>query len=328
MKKKALSLSLALSLCLSLAVPALAAETKVLSDFKGGSIALDGVLSSEEITFPFMRYGEAGEVVEMVTATVYRVAPGSNVICYNNADKDLVYNAGSYDPTGISEYGCINGMLNWGDGSPIDNETLSFPVNEGEFLSLSLSTYEYESSQNIYVYAGDRKTDLKAIVEAGVAEYAAYDALPKAYERSTTVRLHGLEAPYFMLTSRVLKDANGYETNYVELRDLGDKLTQSGAAERFNVTWENNAIHVQTRTDYAAPQESSSNGYLKEEAPYSTEVPSIFVDGKEVQLEGILLTDDQGGGHTYYKLRDLGAALGFGVDWSVEEGVFLTCTGK
>ena len=30
----------------------------------------------------------------------------------------------------------------------------------------------------------------------------------------------------------------------------------------------------------------------------------------------ILLTDDQGGGYTYYKLRDLGKVLNFNVGWS------------
>ena len=36
-----------------------------------------------------------------------------------------------------------------------------------------------------------------------------------------------------------------------------------------------------------------------------------------------VLTDDSGDGYTYYKLRDLGAALGFTVDWSAEQGVFI-----
>ena len=36
-----------------------------------------------------------------------------------------------------------------------------------------------------------------------------------------------------------------------------------------------------------------------------------------------MLTDDSGGAYTYYKLRDLGKALGFNVDWSAEKGVFV-----
>lgn len=41
----------------------------------------------------------------------------------------------------------------------------------------------------------------------------------------------------------------------------------------------------------------------------------------------IYLTSDTGGGFTYYRLRDLGKALGFNVGWSAERGVFIE-TGK
>ena len=45
--------------------------------------------------------------------------------------------------------------------------------------------------------------------------------------------------------------------------------------------------------------------------------------GSAAALESIVLTDDSGNGYTYYKLRDLGTALGFTVDWSAEQGVFI-----
>lgn len=40
-----------------------------------------------------------------------------------------------------------------------------------------------------------------------------------------------------------------------------------------------------------------------------------------MSLDSITLTDDNGGGYTYYKLRDLGTALGFEVDWTSETGI-------
>ena len=40
-------------------------------------------------------------------------------------------------------------------------------------------------------------------------------------------------------------------------------------------------------------------------------------------LTAFVLTDDEGGDHTYYQLRDLGKALGFNVGWSAERGVFI-----
>ena len=47
------------------------------------------------------------------------------------------------------------------------------------------------------------------------------------------------------------------------------------------------------------------------------------VNDAETALDTILLTDDDGGGYTYYKLRDLGRKLGFNVGWTAERGIFL-----
>lgn len=40
-------------------------------------------------------------------------------------------------------------------------------------------------------------------------------------------------------------------------------------------------------------------------------------------LGAIPLTNDAGSGYMYFKLRDLGEALGFTVDWSVENGIYI-----
>ena len=44
------------------------------------------------------------------------------------------------------------------------------------------------------------------------------------------------------------------------------------------------------------------------------------MDGSPAALSAILLTDDSGNGYTYYKLRDLGEALNFQVDWTAGRG--------
>ena len=48
---------------------------------------------------------------------------------------------------------------------------------------------------------------------------------------------------------------------------------------------------------------------------------TVTVDGRPHDLSAIVLTDDDGAEYTYYKLRDLGQALGFGVSWSAGTGV-------
>ena len=56
--------------------------------------------------------------------------------------------------------------------------------------------------------------------------------------------------------------------------------------------------------------------------PYSPATAATNVNGA-AGLEAIVLTDARGGAYTYYKLRDLGKALGFNVDWSAEKGIFV-----
>jgi len=47
------------------------------------------------------------------------------------------------------------------------------------------------------------------------------------------------------------------------------------------------------------------------------------VNGSASNLQPFVLNDDKGGGYTYYKLCDLGAALGFNVGWSAEWGIYI-----
>lgn len=48
------------------------------------------------------------------------------------------------------------------------------------------------------------------------------------------------------------------------------------------------------------------------------------VDGKPVRLDAFTIYDSQNNGYTYYKLRDLGSVLGFGVDWTDGQGITIS----
>ena len=48
---------------------------------------------------------------------------------------------------------------------------------------------------------------------------------------------------------------------------------------------------------------------------FESSFATTTVDGKTVDLSAILLTDAAGGGYNYFKLRDLGAKLGFTADF-------------
>lgn len=56
---------------------------------------------------------------------------------------------------------------------------------------------------------------------------------------------------------------------------------------------------------------------------YEAAAAETKLNGAAATLEAIVLKDDQGGAYTYYKLRDLGEALGFTVDWTAETGIFI-----
>ncbi len=166
--------------------------------------------------------------------------------------------------------------------------------------------------------AGTAAAALDAYIASAAAP--AVPAVPVAYPATQTVELDGAAVE---LQCYALKDENGNLTNYVKLRDLA--LLLNGTAAQFAVVWDGEVI-VATGKAYI-PNGTEGKTPFTGERPYTDVTGPTKVNGQGVQLSAFVLTDDQGGGYTYYKLRDLGAALGFNVDWSADRGVFIE-TGK
>ncbi len=109
---------------------------------------------------------------------------------------------------------------------------------------------------------------------------------------------------------------NGY--NFYKLRDIAYIL--NGTDSQFNVTWDgaNNRIVL---TDDAAYQEvggemaSSASAAIKN---VSESDSTIVLDGKTLSLTGYRIN-----GNNYYKIRDVGSALGFSVDFDPETEIVL-----
>ena len=109
---------------------------------------------------------------------------------------------------------------------------------------------------------------------------------------------------------------NGY--NFYKLRDIAYIL--NGTDSQFNVTWDgaNNRIVL---TDGAAYQEvggemtSSVSAAIKN---VSESDSTIVLDGKTLSLTGYRIN-----GNNYYKIRDVGSALGFSVDFDPETEIVL-----
>lgn len=109
-----------------------------------------------------------------------------------------------------------------------------------------------------------------------------------------------------------LKDpATGYLTNYVKLRDVAKAL--DGTLRGFNVSWDG-AISIVDGDPYQ-PNGTEMLQSLTGEQPYVVSEMQVNMYSLPVILDSILLTDANGGGHTYVKLRDLGRVINFNVAW-------------
>ena len=150
---------------------------------------------------------------------------------------------------------------------------------------------------------------------------AAFAAGGTAYASTQTVEVDGKKVEFQMYA---LKDDAGNPTNYVKLRDVAHVL--NGTKAQFSVGYDG-SISVTTGQPYADAGGEMTTPYSGDRA-YRDGSGSVKVNGQSASLESIILTDDAGGGYTYFKLRDLGTALGFQVDWSADRGVFLNTGGS
>lgn len=137
-----------------------------------------------------------------------------------------------------------------------------------------------------------------------------------AYASTQTVLVDGAAVVF---QAYALKDASGNDTNYVKLRDVAQVL--NGTAVQFEVGW-NGAVNIETGKSYTANGSEMKTPFAGDRA-YSPATAPTSINGAVAALEAIVLVDDNGGAYTYYKLRDLGAALGFQVDWTAEKGIFI-----
>ena len=135
-----------------------------------------------------------------------------------------------------------------------------------------------------------------------------------AYASTQTVTVDGKPVTFY---AYALKDANGNDTNYIKLRDVAQIL--NGSAAQFQVGYDG-SITITTKTAYT-PNGSEMVQNFTGNQSYTVSTSPVTVNGQPTNLEAITLTDASGGGYTYFKLRDLGAALGFNVTWNAQTGI-------
>ncbi|PKM72056.1 MAG: hypothetical protein CVU91_11230 [Firmicutes bacterium HGW-Firmicutes-16] len=102
--------------------------------------------------------------------------------------------------------------------------------------------------------------------------------------------------------------------NYFKLRDLAMAL--SGSDRQFELGWNSlkNAISLSTGETYTpvGGELAVSSGTTSVSALFST--ASVFLNGTEICLKAYNIN-----GNNYFKLRDVGEAIDFGVTWNAEK---------
>lgn len=255
-----------------------------------------------------------------------------------NSAYDKVTHNGSYLSFGQTE------CMNW---EPLDKTTLS--SGEGK---LTLATYAMIPGSSAattsvrYYVDGQWKTrsdaapytyslDLSAL-SAGKhtiqATVVCTDGSRSAQVRTVeyTIQVPGQTAASTASasTEHVLLDSKNVDfptfqindANYVKLRDLAYAL--NGTQAQFEVGYNEAADSITLTTGQAyTPAENHSElaAHTVTSAPYAQNSSALILNGKQVQLTAYTIN-----GYNYFKLRDLGRALGFNVSWINERIVIAT----
>ena len=145
------------------------------------------------------------------------------------------------------------------------------------------------------------------------ADVPEIPAAGTARARTQTVTIDGKTVT---LQAYALSDGKGGETNYVKVRDVAQLLN---GTTQFNVTWDGMTSLVPGQA-YVSNGSEMTTPFAGDRA-YTASWDYPLVRGLETAITSFVLNDDAGNGYTYYKLRDLGRALGFNVWWDSAQGI-------
>jgi hypothetical protein len=327
MKKRILTLALALLMCLSLAAPTLAAElpAHILQMTYGGGNQWDFMSLSNfvsEDTFQDNDYYGALVHIYYATAPATLTAlsdissvmgvsePGFSVYRVNKTGERRFEYPDEWTPIPLATGEIGKGELHG---------------TEADILPAG-STYVLEEGAYSLPYASEDELFFIVVSSEGTAPNAPAAPAPAqpatARPTSSSVLVNGKNTAF---------DAyNIANNNYFKLRDLAFVL--SGTEKQFEVTWvsELNTILLTPGEEYTAVGgEMASKGAGSKTATPTTS--KVAIDGTGdlgyYQRE-ISLTAYNIGGNNYFKLRDIGQAFNFGVDWDGARNTIVIDTSK
>ncbi|MDE6589646.1 MAG: hypothetical protein K2K53_04725 [Oscillospiraceae bacterium] len=138
---------------------------------------------------------------------------------------------------------------------------------------------------------------------------AGAPAVNTAYPSTQAVLVDGKSVTF---QTYALQDTLGNQTNYIRIRDIAYYL--NGTKAQFEVGWDF-GVNIIPGQPYT-PNGSELTTPFSGSRTYKLDESATFVNRFwEPKLKPIILYDDNGGGYTYYKLRELGEVLGFNVSY-------------
>ncbi len=320
MKKRILTLTLALLLCLGLAAPALAAGKTVTEAvpcrYDAVNYFSEG-LAAVELDGKWGYIDKTGrEVVPCKYDEIENFSEGLALAVFNTGETDdlgtPIAKCGFIDKSDKEVVPCKYGAAwRFSEGlAPVKLDgKYGFIDKTGKEVVPCKYDDVLEFSEGMAPVLLNGKWGFLSLTEAA-------SPANTAFESTQRVSVDGKPVEFQMYA---LKGANGGVTNYVRLRDVAFAL--NGTAAQFNVDWNaGQGIVITTKSPYTTATGTEMNAPFSGDQEYEQTNGSVLIDGKPVELAAFTL---QGGRHTYFKLRDLGKALGFNVGWSAEQGVFI-----
>lgn len=244
--------------------------------------------------------------------------PDTDLVWYINTKGEVVdppENTSVFDPG--HDYPQPDWDMDWqGDKCGlVDGEGNLLLPYEYDYIFYTLEGPDHQPGRYWYVQKGDRfglMEDPTWQDASPIIPWGTWGAT--AYPSTQMVEVDGKAVEFQMYA---LKDKNGNDTNYIKLRDLAAVLNL------FDVDWDGKNVLVETGKPYAPNGSENNTPYSGPQHCVGQEGNIVMVNGEGTPLRSFVITDAAGGGHTYFRLRDVGKALGFQVGWTAQRGVFV-----
>lgn len=321
MKGKILSAFISMALLLGLTGTASANEEMSVTDEEAGVIFETSapILGTEEWICPYTIIGYEGNAEitdEKLTGTAYvlpfdaeiKIPAGANGLAYAYyLDNDGMWKVSGYTPI-------RNGVLATNQEATVGFYMSLYEIDLENRTNIPIgSSDQYKAVMIGFAFCADRRITTSFIGTASYDGSAPLSTVPAA-PTTSTVLVNG--------ESKSFDAYNINNANFFRLRDLAYVL--GGTEKQFEVSWDGdaNCISLTSGQSYTAVGgEMTSQGGGAQTANPTTS--RILKDGQEIVLTAYNIN-----GANYFKLRDVGIAFNFGVDWDGETQTIAIDTSK